>query len=404
MRRALIVPVLLSLVLIIIPVSAEPGFPCDTDGNRLLTGEELAAAILDTLDTGVPHLSSTTLADLRDAAFIYTFWEGRPLTVTDSADRTLVLERPLRRVAVFTGEALETLRALNFEPDSIVAIDKYSSQKAEFFPEFQGKESVGSVWSPDMEKLLSVQPDAVILYATSSVSSCEEIQEKLEETSPGIRVLRFDCYKPATYKEEISTISQIIGKEERGQEFLAFYAGNMETISGRVDDIPEEQKVRVYFEYWTDYKTASGNSGYHEKIEIAGGRNMFAGEPSDYPEIDPESVLVGNPQVIVKLVGQGLEFGGYKGTDCEKLHDAWESLYQRPGWEVIEAVKENRVHVIHSDILGSSQHFIGTAYFATWFYPDLFGDLDPVSIHRHYLTEYQHLNIDPSTQGGFVYP
>jgi iron complex transport system substrate-binding protein len=81
-----------------------------------------------------------------------------------------------------------------------------------------------------------------------------------------------------------------------------------------------------------------------------------------------------------------------------------EGLLNRTGWNTLPAVKTGNVHVIHSDILGSSSHFIGMQYLAKWFYPKQFSDIDPLKTHREYLTRFQHLQFDPAVRGGFVYP
>ncbi len=178
----------------------------------------------------------------------------------------------------------------------------------------------------------------------------------------------------------------------------------MDRIRKGTADIPADERVRVYFEYWTDYKTVAAGSGYNEKIEIAGGLNPFAGESGEYPIIDPEAVIVMDPQVIVKLAGQGLAVGGYAHHDPETLAEIRSALLERPGWSRISAVKDGRVYVIHSDILGGAQHFIGTAYLAKWFYPDRFADLDPHAIHQRYLSEFQGIDFDLASMGSFVYP
>ena len=62
-------------------------------------------------------------------------WDGVPRTVIDSTGSEIVLYRPVKRIAVLTGESLETLRAIGIETEKIVAIDKYSHEKQHFFPE-----------------------------------------------------------------------------------------------------------------------------------------------------------------------------------------------------------------------------------------------------------------------------
>jgi len=392
---------LLTIALLLIAATASAaGIPGDADGDGVLDEREYTAAVLTYL-VGEGDLTRT---DIQDAAWVLTHLDGRALTVTDSSGQTLTISRPLRRVVVFSGEALETLRSLGFDMDKVVAVDKYSHAKTTFFPECAGKENVGSWLSPDMERLLTLKPDAVFLYATITVATCDEIQQKLEASIPGIRVLRFDCFKPATYPDEIRTIAAVTGCEDRGDEFARFYTEVMDGIRAGTADIPEGEKTRAYFEYWSDYKTFAAGSGYNEKLEIAGGYNPFAGESAEYPEIDPEAVIVSNPEVVVKLTGQQLAAGGYVGHDIASLEATRSAIIKRPGWTRLAAVADDRVYVIHSDILGGAQHFIGTAYLAKWFYPERFADLDPNAIHQRYLTGFQGLDFNLATEGAFVYP
>ncbi len=406
MTRTILLIALATLLCLAVPVSAAgtDALPGDADSDGMLTGDEVAATVLAYLDSAYMGGTGTDRTEALDAAQVYAFWGGRPKIVTDSAGKTATLYRPLRRVVVCTGETLETLRSIGIDAGKVVAVDKYSLEKEAFFTEFQDKTNIGSIWSPDMEKIVSAGPDAVFLYATISTSACDEIQQKLEATVPGVRVFRFDCFKPATYADEVRTIASMTGREERGDEFITFYESAMNTIRDGVADVPDADRPCVYFEYWTDYKTVARDAGYNEKIALAGGMNPYSGESTDYPEIDPESVIANNPEIVVKLVGQGLEFGGYAGHDLDSLADTRSALLQRPGWTSLDAVKDDRIYVIHSDILGGAQHFIGTAYLAEWFYPERFGDLDPQAIHQRYLSDFQGIDFDLSAQGAFAYP
>ena len=388
------------LLFIAVPASAAEGIPGDADGDGVLTRAEYLSAAL-TCMVGSGNLDRI---DIQDAAWVYTHWDGRPCEITDSTGRTMTLYRPLRRVVTFSGEALETLRSIGFDMTDVVAVDKYSHAKETFFPECQDKANIGSIWSPDMERVLILRPDAVFLYATISTAACDDIQQRLEASSPGIRVLRFDCFKPATYPDEIRTIASIIGREDDGETFATFYESTMGRIHDGTAGIPDSERTRVYFEYWFDYTTVAASAGYNEKTELAGGKNPFATGTAEYPVVDPEAIIVADPQVIIKLAGQGLAVGGYAGHDVAALDAIRAEMLGRPGWSRISAVKENRVYVIHSDILGGAQHFIGTAYLAKWFYPDRFADLDPHAIHQRYLTDFQGIEFDLASGGTFVYP
>jgi len=398
---------LVCCILLLAGTAAAEAVPCDRDGSGTLTASELAAAILDSLDAR--FMGGTVEApspdDLRDAAFVYEHWNGEALTITDSSGRTTTLSRPLRRIAVFNSDTIEMMRSIGVEPDRIVGVSKYALEDPTYFPEYRGKANLGSTWAPDYEQAAAIRPDAVFLYATISQSSCDEIEETLSSIDPSIRFFRFDSYRPTVYADEARAMGTLLGKEERVERFLAFHGSVMDTVTGRIASIPAEDRVPVYLENWNDYRSAGKGSGYDEKIELAGGRNIFADTEVEYPTVDPEAVISRNPGVIVKIVGAGeLVFGGYGGDDPAPFEAVRRAIESRPVWDRIDAVRDGRVHVIHSDVIGGPEYFIGVAYMAKWFYPDLFPDLDPRAVHQQYLSEFQGLDYDLDEHGAFVYP
>jgi len=379
------------------PVSG--ALPGDTSGNDHLEKSELAAMVLAALEDG------TAIQNARDAAYVYMFWNGSPKRITDSSGKERVMWRPFHRVVVMNSETLETMRSIGYDTSPVIGVDKYTLQKNEFFPEFSGTAGIGSIWAPDYEKIVSLQPDAVFLYATVSKSSCDEIEERLARTSPDITVLRFDGYLPETYPAEIGVLSELLDCQEQGQEFREFYTANIDAVTSSIPAIPEGDRVRVYFETWTDYKSCAEGSGYDQKIGMAGGSNIFANEPAEYPEIDPEAVLERAPQVIIKLIGSGkYTFGGYQGGDEASFSEVYGDITSRKGWDALEAVRDDRTYLLHTDILGGPQFFIGVQYMATWFYPERFADLDPAGVHAEYLSRYQRLQNPLTNEQIFVYP
>jgi len=215
--------VLLAALVVLCPaVLADTGIPCDADGDGTIGREELAASIHTFLKSGSP-VSDPGYQELRDAAWVYVHWNGTARTVTDSAGRTLTLTRPLHRIIVMNSETLETMRALGVGRECIAAVDKYTAQKPDFFPEYLGYPSVGSIWAPDYEKILSLRPDAVFLYASVSKAECDEIERRIIASCPDLPVFRFDCYMPETYLDDAGNIAKIFGREEEGARLAGFY-------------------------------------------------------------------------------------------------------------------------------------------------------------------------------------
>lgn len=391
------IAVLACLILMLIA----PTMAAGTDGNVQVGEDEIAALVLAFLSGGP---DAPDLAAVQDAAAAYCSAAVSVRTVTDSSGATHTIAAAPSRIVVMNGETLETLRSLGVDRSAVVGIDKYSAERPSFFPEYADTPVVGSIWSPDYETIVSLRPDAVFLYATTSKDACDEIQKKLEASNPDLPVFRFDCYQPGTYAREIRALGTIFDRKAEAEAFASFYTGTLDMISVRVSGIAEADRAVVYLENWKDYRTGASSSGYEEKIRMAGGRNAFSSLAAEYPELDPEAVIQANPDVIVKLIGAGsYDAGGYDNEDTEAIPGYYTGLTERPGWMTLAAVKNGDLHLLHNDIFGGPQHFIGIASMAKWCYPEVFTDIDPAAVHRVYLEDYQHLPFDPAEKI-FTYP
>ena len=331
------------------------------------------------------------------------------LTIVDSANRIVTVEKPIDRVVSFSALPVETMRSIK-AIDKVVGVGE-SMINDIFFPEFSEQQSIGTVFSPDYERILELQPDLVFLYAGSPESKFwsryEEIQNTIE--SAGITVVRIDLKGTETnvYVEEVKKLGYILDKEEEAQEFIDFYLNWMNTINERIRGLSEEDKPKVYYEsYRAPYKVYGGGDR-GRKVEAAGGKNIFSDLP-DFTEVDPEEVIKRDPEIILKMVGKipgGWFGGGYpldKG-DVTIFKTVREEIMSRPELQNVTAVREGKVYIIAYSII-YSRPFIGIGYLAKWFHPELFKDLDPKAIHQEYLTRFQGLDIDLDEKGVFVYP
>ena len=326
--------------------------------------------------------------------------EEKELTIIDTVGSIVTIDKPLENVVVLNWNTLEVMRSLKLEKEKIICVSKSTIGKEQFFPEFKDSPSAGSGWSPDIEKILELDPDAVFLYATHFETSCDEVQKRLEDAS--ITVVRLDCFKPENYLEEVNKLGYIFDKEDEAEDFFEFYEGYSNDIKESVDEIPEDKKTRVYFEgFGEPYKIGGEGTALHQIVGVAGGKNIFD-DISGYKVIDREEVMVRNPEIIVK---QGYARGkyGYNVDDVTWLKDIRDEIAGRPELANVSAVKDERVYVMIKELTGG-KHFIAIAYMAKWLRPDLFEDLDPQAIHQEYLTRFQGLDYDLDEHGVFVYP
>ena len=76
------------------------------------------------------------------------------------------------------------------------------------------------------------------------------------------------------------------------------------------------------------------NSYISELISICGGRNIFDSIDIAYPTVNLESIITSNPDIIFIQSDSKLTVSDIK---------------KRPGWNRINAVKNNQIYIIDSD-------------------------------------------------------
>ena len=324
----------------------------------------------------------------------------KELTIVDSADRIVTVKKPVERAVVFEVAHPEAIQAIK-ATDKVVGVGKYTKKYPILLPEFSEDKypCVGTMYSPDIEKILELRADAVILYAGSWA---DKYQEKFEDV--GLIVLRFNCYKPGDiYAKEVTELGYILDRRDEAKELIDFHQGWMNMIKDRVEKLSETEKPRVYLEALPyAYKAKGKGTGYNQHIELAGGNNIF-GDIEGSVDVDPEEVIMRDPEIIIGDATH-IHIGGYDkdAKDIAELKKVREDIMNRPELREVTAVKNGKVYIItHATVCGE---LITVAYYAKWFHPELFKDLDPKAIHQEYLTRFLGLDYDLDTHGVFVYP
>ncbi|CAD6491544.1 MAG: Vitamin B12-binding protein [Candidatus Argoarchaeum ethanivorans] len=397
------------LLLLVLPASASD-FTLGVFGNA---NEDNTINMQDVTYTELiiaEHMDETELADAKydgdidilDMTRIALIILGKEkeMTVLDATDKIVTVKKPIERIITPNGDCMPLMRALG-AADKIVGVSKYTIEDTLLYPEFSDYPNIGSVWSPDYEAMLECNPDLVIMYASFSQAKCDAIEDTLTDANPGIACIRVDGYKPSSQVEDTMLLGYLLGKRDEAKVWLGFYEGFLNQIYDEVEDIPMDDRARMYIECWRPYHTAAGNSGWCEKVELAGGYNIFRDLTIDYPDVTKEDVINRHPDAIIRATKTE---GGYDTNDMIELSNLADEIMNRSELAYIPAVENGKVYVINNVIFGGTAHFVGMGYIAKWLYPDRFTDLDPEAAHRQYLTEFQGLDESLVDDGVFVYP
>jgi len=347
------------------------------------------------------HDGRVSMLDVVQTKLIIVGKEGE-LTFVDANGNDVTVRLPLSRIIVLNTDVAEAVRALGAK-ECVVGICERIKEMSTFFPYLSEQQSVGKWSSPDIEQIIGLNPDAVFAYG--QWPSTEKLEDKLIGTD--IAVIRLDFYKIETLRGEMNILGYLLGAEEEARAYLEWYDRIVSEIDERVSTLSEEEKPEVFLastykieEVETEIKTYGRGSGMHGLCERAGGKNIAAEQEGTYLKVEVEWVIKQNPDVIVGLSYEG----GYETDDESEMKSQYEGIIGLSGFETIDAVKNNRVHLIEDDVAFSPAMPIGLAYFAKWLHPDLFTDFDPQVMHQEYINKFCGIDFDVTKHGVFVYP
>ena len=314
------------------------------------------------------------------------------LTVIDSADRAVTIDKPLERIAVLYSGHVEQIRAMG-AVDRIVGIDTATAGIScylggpIFFPELQDLPVVGSYYEPNYEMIIAVDPEVVFTLA-SWPPLPDEVQEILAPA--GIKVVGLDFYLMEIFYEELATLGYILDTESEAEEYINFFQSWTDRVDEVVEDLEPEEKKTVYFEGGKKYFTYAGaapGSGVPSVVRAAGGIYIYDDVSGGSFEVDPEDLVDRNPDVILKLTSIG--DWGYTLTDTTGYEEIREELVSRPELSLVTAVQNDDVYVINWGVQGDSRKIFGVVFIAKCLYPDKFEDLEPHDFYKEYLEEWQ---------------
>ncbi|OEH93991.1 cobalamin-binding protein [Bacillus solimangrovi] len=243
--------------------------------------------------------------------------------------------------------------------DQLIAVDDYSD-----WPEqVQTLPRVGKDLDIDMEKVASLQPDLVL--ASLSVPGMEKNIEGLKK-----RGIRYIILNPSTLNEignDLLTVGKHTNKEDRAKEVKAQYDAFLDKYrdkSAQVKDRPN-----LYWEWWPKPIFTPGKHNWLTEIsELAGGQNLFASEDKDSVQTTWTDVFNREPDHICLA---------WVGISTDKIKP--ELIKQRPDWYKLNAVKEERIHVLEEPLYcrPSPRLLVGLTKLAHLLHPELFPHSEP---------------------------
>lgn len=233
------------------------------------------------------------------------------------------------RIVCLTEETTETLYLMG-EQDRIVGISGFTVRPPQARKE---KPKVSAFTSAKIDKILELKPDLVIGFSDMQADICAAL------VKAGVQVHVFNQRTIHGIFQMIKTLGSLIGEPLKAQMLIDELIDKVETVKAITTN--KKHRPKVYFEEWYDPYIV-GITWVSELIHLAGGTDVFAevaknGQGKDRILANGQPVIEKNPDIII-------------GSWCGR-HFRPEIVRQRPGWEQINAVKNDRLHEIKSCLI-----------------------------------------------------
>ena len=245
-----------------------------------------------------------------------------PITLTDGLNRLVSLEAPAQKIVSLSPPVTEMLYALG-AGKQVIGRDTFSDypESAKALPDIGG-----GFGDYSLETIVSLAPDLVI---AGSINTPELVQS-LEDLGFKVYYLANPSDLEGTFTS-LQTLGTLSGHTQEADALVKTLGKRVDAVKAALKDISDKPAVYYELDATDPAKPYTPGPGtfYTALIETAGGINIGASLSGEWAQIGLEALLSMDPDLI--LLGDA-QWGVTP-----------ESIAQRPGWNTLTAVKNNRV-------------------------------------------------------------
>lgn len=238
--------------------------------------------------------------------------------VIDDEGNQIHLRQPAQRIISLAPDLTENVFALGVG-EQIVGVMQGSDYpaKAKFLP------VVASYQSLDLEKIIKLHPDLILVWGEGKlVQSLRKLNVPIYISHPR-RLLDV----PKT----MARLGCLTGTDKKAKQLVNDYLQHYQILEKKYAD---KRKITVFYQVWQNpLITISTASWINDVITLCGGVNIFSQLKGAAPEINLESVIMANPDVIL-------------GTQSQPR---WQESWKK--WPQLKAVKTQNLFDVDANLI-----------------------------------------------------
>lgn len=188
---------------------------------------------------------------------------------------------------------------------------------------------VGGYHGIQIEKILALKPDLVVVWQSGNKVSDIEQLEKM-----GLNIIYSKPHKIEDVADELRKLGKLTGHDIQANTVADRYTQRLKTLREQHADIAP---MKVFYQLWPEpMRTINKETLINQLIEVCQGQNVFAENPTAYPQIGIENVIVAQPEIII--------LPDEKSNKEQPIID-WHK------WPEIPAAKHNRFIRVNADLM-----------------------------------------------------
>lgn len=325
-----------------------------------------------------------------------------PITVTDIANRQVVIASEPKRIVLQDGRDLFTLALLDrADPfQRIVAwnnVIKRSDPNTWKVFENQWPNTAnqatdmkfGDDGDLNLEAVVAARPD-LLVFQTRARTSLENagVAQKLAALKIPVLFVDSDLDPVVNSQKTVTLLGKVLNREEEAKAYIDFYKTRLSKIEAITQAHNKKPVVFVEAKAGQGGATACcfthGDVYWGKLVQAAGGVNLGSQlVPGATGDVTLETVLGKQPDVYVMTGTQfpgntsvSPPFGFGENVKRDAIDRQLNVLQKRPGFAQLKASQNGRVYGVYHQFYASSWNILSVENLNQAFYPDSAGQLD----------------------------
>lgn len=290
----------------------------------------------------------------------------KTISVVDFAGRDVRVPQNVKRIGCLYAFSGHVVAMLGKEKNIVAVVAGLKRDKllTRMYPSIKNAYVPYSEGSVNIEELMNANPDIVFVQSQTANSKGEVEKLKISHTP----YLVVDYRNMKEQQNTIAMIGKATGAQDKAKKYNAYYQHCIDLVRKRVQNIPWQQRVRVYHSVNEATRTDTRNSLSADWIQTAGAIDVSVNgklklfENKYYAGL--EQIYLWDPEVIL----------------CNEEGVA-NYILTNQKWAGLKAVKNHEVYQMPNGISrwghpGSMETPLAILWTAKTLYPDRFKDID----------------------------